>query len=101
MVARFQPIETGIRSGDRVEIVAGLREGARVITMGAGALRDGDRVVPATGGERSGERGADRPGRGTGSDRAPASGTGSGSGRDQGAGQEQAQRDSRPEGNTR
>jgi RND family efflux transporter MFP subunit len=49
LTAKFQPVETGIRSGERVEILGGVREGARVITMGAGALRDGDRVTLATG----------------------------------------------------
>lgn len=47
MVARFLPVETGIRSGDQVEIVGGVPEGTRVITLGAGALRDGDQVVLA------------------------------------------------------
>jgi RND family efflux transporter MFP subunit len=74
LTAKFQPVETGIRSGERVEILGGIREGTRVITMGAGALRDGDRVVLATG-----ERG-DREGRG---------------GR---RGEGQGQRESRPEG---
>jgi RND family efflux transporter MFP subunit len=71
LVARFLPVETGIRSGERVEIVSGLAEGTRVITMGAGALRDGDRVILATG-----ERGQ-REGRATG-------GTGQGQGQQQG-----------------
>ena len=47
MVAKFLPVETGIRSGDRVEILGGVPEGTRVITLGAGALRDGDQVVLA------------------------------------------------------
>jgi RND family efflux transporter MFP subunit len=48
MSAKFQPVSTGIRDGEHVEIVAGLQEGAQVITSGAGALKDGDRIVPAT-----------------------------------------------------
>ena len=48
LVARFLPVETGIRSGERVEILSGIAEGTRIITMGAGALRDGDRVILAT-----------------------------------------------------
>ncbi|MGH9373729.1 MAG: hypothetical protein ACRD15_19585, partial [Vicinamibacterales bacterium] len=62
LVAKFLAVETGIRSGEHVEILGGLREGTRVITMGAGALRDGDKVVLATGEsgdgrERGGRRG--------------------------------------------
>jgi RND family efflux transporter MFP subunit len=53
LVARFLPVQTGIRSGEHVEILGGLADGTRVITMGAGALRDGDRIILATG-----ERGA-------------------------------------------
>jgi membrane fusion protein, multidrug efflux system len=49
MTAKFVPVETGIRDGDVVEIVAGVRDGMRVITTGAGALKDGDRVVASTG----------------------------------------------------
>ena len=45
--AKFMPVETGIRDGDRVEIVAGLRDGMQVVTTGAGALKDGDRIVAA------------------------------------------------------
>jgi RND family efflux transporter MFP subunit len=49
MTAKFVPVEIGIRDGDVVEIVTGVRDGVRVITTGAGALKDGDRVVPSTG----------------------------------------------------
>jgi multidrug efflux pump subunit AcrA (membrane-fusion protein) len=55
---KFLPITTGIRSGERVEVLGGVSEGTRVITMGAGALRDGDRVILATG-----ERGSEGRGR--------------------------------------
>ncbi len=63
LVAKFLPVETGIRSGEHVEVLGGLREGTRVITMGAGALRDGDRVVLATEerGDGEGRRGAAQP----------------------------------------
>lgn len=54
LTARFQPVETGIRDGQQVEIRAGLAENARVITTGATALRDGDRIVNASTGSRSG-----------------------------------------------
>jgi RND family efflux transporter MFP subunit len=82
MVARFVPVETGIRSGDRVEILGGVAEGTRVITMGAGALRDGDRIVLAIG--EGGREGRGRRGEAP----APTSGQQPGEGR----------RESRPEG---
>jgi RND family efflux transporter MFP subunit len=47
MTAKFQPVQTGIRDGERVEITTGLNAGSEVITTGAGALKDGDRIVPA------------------------------------------------------
>lgn len=56
LTVRFQPVRTGIRDGDRVEIVTGLEDGARVITTGAAALKDGDRVLPMTTGRGRGER---------------------------------------------
>jgi membrane fusion protein, multidrug efflux system len=48
ITVKFVPIETGIRDGDVVEVVNGVRDGMRVITTGAGALKDGDRVVAST-----------------------------------------------------
>jgi RND family efflux transporter MFP subunit len=62
LTARFLPVEVGIRDGEHIEITSGLKEGARVITTGAGALKDGDRIVAARG-ERQGGRG--REGAGT------------------------------------
>ena len=62
LTAKFLPVQTGIRDGEHIEITAGLQDGARVITTGAGALKDGDRIVAATpegrgrGGEGGGER---------------------------------------------
>ena len=56
MTAKFQPVQVGIRQGEQVEITSGLSEGARVITTGATALKDGDRIVASnegTGGGRS------------------------------------------------
>lgn len=47
LTARFVPVQTGIRDAQQVEITGGLDENARVITTGATALRDGDRVVDA------------------------------------------------------
>lgn len=55
MTAKFQPVSTGIRDGEQVEITSGLDDGARVITTGATALKDGDRIVAANTG-RSGGR---------------------------------------------
>src|SRR5262245_55613732 len=48
MTAKFVPVETGIRDGDVVEVVSGVGDGMRVITTGAGALKDGDRVIAST-----------------------------------------------------
>ena len=45
MTAKFQPVQSGIRDGEQVEIVSGLNDGAQVVTTGATALRDGDRIV--------------------------------------------------------
>jgi RND family efflux transporter MFP subunit len=57
LTVKFIPVETGIRDGEHIEIKSGLNEGARVITTGAGALKDGDRVVAASTDTRSrGER---------------------------------------------
>jgi RND family efflux transporter MFP subunit len=74
-VARFQPITIGMIDPRQVEVAAGLSEGARVVTTGATALREGDRIVllgqggrgNATGqaapvGERGQGRGARRGG---------------------------------------
>jgi len=47
MTAKFLEVETGIRDGDHIEVASGLDDGARVITTGAGALKDGDRIVAA------------------------------------------------------
>jgi membrane fusion protein (multidrug efflux system) len=42
--AKFNPVQTGIEDGQRVEILGGLDVGTRVVTTGASALRDGDPV---------------------------------------------------------
>jgi RND family efflux transporter MFP subunit len=75
--AKFQPVTTGLQDNERIEILEGLKEGTRVITTGALALRDGDRITPMNmpagreGGSRSGGR-AGTP--------SPAAGTGRGGG---------------------
>jgi RND family efflux transporter MFP subunit len=57
MTAKFLPVQTGIRDGEHIEVTSGLQDGTRVITTGAGALKDGDRIVAATPGDgRSGNR---------------------------------------------
>jgi RND family efflux transporter MFP subunit len=44
-VARLRPVQTGVVTGDRVEIVAGLKPGERFVLRGGFSLRDGDRVT--------------------------------------------------------
>jgi RND family efflux transporter MFP subunit len=56
ITAKFLPVETGIRDGEQIEVTSGLQDGARVITTGAGALKDGDRVLVASA-EPGGRRG--------------------------------------------
>ena len=74
MTAKFQPVETGLRDGERIEITAGLNDGAQVVTTGATALKDGDRIVTAAsdegrGGERTNSEGAGQRGARQGSGR--------------------------------
>ena len=52
LTARFLPVETGIRDGEGIEITSGIDAGTRVVTTGAGALKDGDRIVAANAGAR-------------------------------------------------
>lgn len=60
----FTPVTVGIEQADKTEIRDGVAEGDRVVTTGAAALRDGDRVVIA--GEAGGEEGAAARGNGQG-----------------------------------
>lgn len=53
--ARYRRVDVGIQAPDKVEIVAGVREGERVVTTGSAALRDGDRVVLPGAGGRAGQ----------------------------------------------
>jgi HlyD family secretion protein len=54
-IAIFRTVEIGTEGEEFIEIVGGLSEGDQVITTGARALRDGDRVQLAGGeGERGG-----------------------------------------------
>ncbi len=61
----------GIEQQDFTEITSGVKEGQRIITTGAAALRPGDRIVMA--GQRGGNRaaGAGRGRRGGGAAAAP------------------------------
>jgi RND family efflux transporter MFP subunit len=40
----FRPVKTGQRAGDKVEVLAGVKAGERVVAQGAGFLSDGDLV---------------------------------------------------------
>ena len=68
-IARFHPVTTGLSDGERIEIASGLSDGERVVTTGATALRDGDRVtlVSANRGGRGGRTGGAPAGAGSGS----------------------------------
>ena len=57
--ARFVPVTLGIRDAEMVEVSAGITEGTQVVTTGALALKDGDRIVPSG---RGGRGGAEGPG---------------------------------------
>jgi RND family efflux transporter MFP subunit len=63
-IAIFRTVEIGTEGEQVIEVVGGLNEGDQVITTGARALRDGDRVQ-LTGGE-GGRRGNGARGRGDG-----------------------------------
>jgi len=62
-VATFHPVTVGMSNPSQVE-VAGLSEGQRVITTGAAALREGDRIVLLGQNGPSGGRGEAGGGRG-------------------------------------
>jgi RND family efflux transporter MFP subunit len=80
-VAKFQTVTLGMSDPDQIEITSGVSEGMRVISTGAAALREGDKIVLLGQGQRGGANG--RSGRGG----ANGGGRGPGSGRDgQGAG---------------
>lgn len=60
----FNPVTIGIEQQDFTEVTTGLKEGQRIITTGAAALRPGDRIVMA--GQRGGRSGGTRAGGGRG-----------------------------------
>ncbi len=57
--AAFRVVQVGTETGDTAEVIVGLQEGDRVITTGAAALRDGDRILlpGGRGGAGGGRRG--------------------------------------------
>ena len=61
-VAKFKEVTTGLSDGERMEILSGLDDSHRVITTGALALRDGDRVALPTGAGRGNRTGGTEPG---------------------------------------
>src|SRR5262245_2933835 len=64
--AKFKPVTIGLTDDQHVEISSGLAEGDRIVTTGAAALREGDKIVlpgQRQGGERAGGQGG-RQGRG-------------------------------------
>jgi membrane fusion protein, multidrug efflux system len=73
-VARFQAVTLGMADPAQVEITSGLSEGTRVISTGAAALREGDRIVllgqgQRGGGSNGGARGGGQRGGGNGGQR--------------------------------
>jgi RND family efflux transporter MFP subunit len=54
-IAKFHPIEVGLMDEKQIEIASGLAEGDRIVTTGAAALKDGDKIVLP--GQRSGGSG--------------------------------------------
>ncbi len=60
-VARFRDVRTGISDEDRIEVLEGLDEGTRVVTTGALAIRDGERITtPGAAASPTGARGRGR-----------------------------------------
>ncbi|MEO8259197.1 MAG: efflux RND transporter periplasmic adaptor subunit [Acidobacteriota bacterium] len=69
--AHFQPIQSGLISQTQIEITSGVAEGDQVVTTGAGALREGDRMLlPGQNADARGGRG----GRGRSGEGSPAGG---------------------------
>lgn len=83
--AVFRAIQVGTEQGDLVEVLGGLADGDTVITTGASALRDGDRIVLPGGRNGGAGRGRGRNGNGAAPDANPASAAPAGAGRRGGA----------------
>jgi RND family efflux transporter MFP subunit len=74
-VAKFHEVKTGLQDNERVEILEGLTEGQKVVTVGTLALRDGDRIsVVGEPGEGQGRGGRGRRGGGGAGSNQPGSG---------------------------
>ncbi|MEZ5318495.1 MAG: efflux RND transporter periplasmic adaptor subunit [Vicinamibacterales bacterium] len=80
--ARFHAVTTGLSDGEYIEVIDGLNDGERVVTTGALALRDGDRITlaEAAGRQGGGRQGGSAPSGGgpgtSGAPGAPAAGSG-------------------------
>jgi membrane fusion protein, multidrug efflux system len=87
-VAKFREVRLGMSQPDRVEIAEGLAEGTQVVTTGAAALRDGDRIVLlGRGGRQGGPNGGGMRRGGPGGAPAGTGGPGSAAGPGRGASQ--------------
>lgn len=64
--AKFVPVQLGIEDTDRIEILGGLKEGDRIVTTGATAVRNNDQLVVAGAAGPGGGPGSGRGGRGAG-----------------------------------
>ena len=66
-VAKFQPVTLGMSDANQIEVTSGVTEGMQVISTGATALREGDRIVLlGKSGSGNGGRGGEGRGRGRG-----------------------------------
>jgi HlyD family secretion protein len=87
--AIFRSVQVGTEQRDVIEILGGIVEGDMVITTGAGALRDGDRILlPGRSGGGRGRRGDAAAGPDGAAQGAPQTGTPSEATRQGGAGRE-------------
>jgi len=86
-VAKFQPVTVGMMDPSQIEITDGVTEGMRVISTGAAALRDGDKIVllGQGGGRGNGNGGSGGGGRGGRGGRQGGGGGGEGGGGRRGA----------------
>jgi RND family efflux transporter MFP subunit len=58
---KFQRVTTGLEEEELIEVRTGLDEGMKVVTTGAGALRDGDRVLLPAARAQGGGAGPQKP----------------------------------------
>jgi membrane fusion protein, multidrug efflux system len=61
-IARRRDIETGLRQGERVEVLSGIAEGESVVVSGLQSLSDGERIEVAPRAPSAGEAVAGAPG---------------------------------------